>query len=43
VRGELLARTGRTDDARTEYQTAISLCGNERERTVLARKLADLS
>lgn len=42
VRGELLARMGRVADARTEFATAIRLCGNERERAVLARKVADL-
>ncbi|CAG7588880.1 RNA polymerase sigma factor [Rhodococcus opacus] len=42
VRGELLTRLGRTDEARTEFEAAVRLCGNERERTVLGRKLADL-
>lgn len=42
VRGELLTRLGRTDEARTELELAIRLCGNERERAVLKRKLADL-
>ena len=42
VRGELLARIGRTEEARTEFETAIRLCGNERERTVLVRKVAEL-
>ncbi|MCE7004913.1 RNA polymerase sigma factor [Kibdelosporangium philippinense] len=42
VRGELLIRLGRTDEARTELEHAIKLCGNERERAVLQRKLADL-
>ncbi|MEV0704719.1 sigma-70 family RNA polymerase sigma factor [Saccharopolyspora sp. NPDC050389] len=42
VRGELLTRLGRTDQARTELQTALRLCGNKRERAVLERKLADL-
>lgn len=42
VRGELLTRLGRTDEARTELETAVRLCGNERERVVLRRKLADL-
>ena len=42
VRGELLIRLGRTDEARTELEAAVRLCGNERERTVLGRKLADL-
>jgi RNA polymerase sigma factor (sigma-70 family) len=42
VRGELLTRLGRTDEARTELEHAIRLCGNERERAVLQRKLTDL-
>ncbi|PXY36290.1 RNA polymerase sigma factor [Prauserella flavalba] len=42
VRGELLTRLGRTDEARAELELAASLCGNERERAVLERKLADL-
>ena len=43
VRGELLRRLGRTDDARTELARAVSLCGNARERAVLESKLADLA
>jgi predicted RNA polymerase sigma factor len=42
VRGELLTRLGRTKEARTELERAVGLCGNERERAVLARKLAAL-
>ncbi|MGI5499554.1 RNA polymerase sigma factor [Lentzea sp. CA-135723] len=42
VRGELLRRLGRVEEARTELEQAIRLCGNERERVVLARKLAEL-
>ncbi|WP_027502379.1 RNA polymerase sigma factor [Rhodococcus sp. UNC363MFTsu5.1] len=42
VRGELLTRLGRTDEARTELGVAVRLCGNEREREVLERKLAGL-
>jgi RNA polymerase sigma factor (sigma-70 family) len=42
VRGELLTRLGRTGEARTELELAVRLCGNERERAVLERKLADL-
>jgi predicted RNA polymerase sigma factor len=42
VRGELLTRLGRTKEARTELERAVRLCGNERERAVLARKLAAL-
>jgi RNA polymerase sigma factor (sigma-70 family) len=43
VRGELLARLGRDDEARAELERAVALCGNERERTVLRRKLTDLA
>ncbi|WP_330275662.1 RNA polymerase sigma factor [Lentzea sp. NBC_00516] len=42
VRGELLRRLGRMQEARTELEQAIRLCGNERERAVLTRKLAEL-
>lgn len=42
VRGELLTRLGRTEEARTALELAVELCGNERERAVLERKLADL-
>ncbi|WAL66169.1 sigma factor [Amycolatopsis cynarae] len=42
VRGELLTRLGRTDEARAELELAVGLCGNDRERAVLERKLADL-
>lgn len=38
VRGELLARMGRTDEARAEYLAAAELTGNERERSVLIEK-----
>jgi predicted RNA polymerase sigma factor len=42
VRGELLTRMGRREEARAEFEAAIGLCANERERAVLARKLAAL-
>jgi RNA polymerase sigma factor (sigma-70 family) len=42
VRGELLSRLGRASEARAELAAALQLCGNERERGVLRRKLADL-
>ncbi|WP_067798297.1 RNA polymerase sigma factor [Actinomadura formosensis] len=42
VRGELLTRLGRAAEARTELERALRLCGNDRERTVLERKLAAL-
>jgi RNA polymerase sigma factor (sigma-70 family) len=42
VRGELLIRLGRPDEARAELEHAIRLCGNERERMVLEGKLNGL-
>ena len=43
VRGELLCRLGRDGEARAELERAVALCGNERERTVLRRKITSLS
>jgi len=43
VRGELLTRLGRNDEARAELERAVALCGNERERAVLRRKLNDIT
>lgn len=43
VRGELLTRLGRLDDARRELNLAVRLCANERERGLLQRKLAALT
>ena len=42
VRGELLARMGRGAQAQAEFERAMQLCGNDRERAVLERKIADL-
>jgi len=42
VRGELLARLGRVEEARAELETAVRLTGNERERRVLEGKLRAL-
>lgn len=42
VRGELLGRLGRTDEARAEYDLAVRLCPNPRERELLRRKSAAL-
>ena len=42
VRGELLTRLGRTDEARAELEVAVRLCPSERERDVLQDKLAAL-
>ncbi|GIJ49355.1 RNA polymerase sigma factor [Virgisporangium aliadipatigenens] len=43
VRGELLTRLGRTNEARRELTQAAELCRNEREREVLLRKAAALT
>lgn len=43
VRGELLARLGRTEEARAELETAARLTGNERERDALLAKAAKLA
>ena len=40
VRGELLARLGRTEEARAEFERAVELCQNEAEKAVLRRKIA---
>ena len=42
VRGELLARLGRTEEARSEFLAAASLTANEREGAVLRAKAAAL-
>ena len=42
VRGELLARLGRIEEARSELATAARLAGNERERAVLQAKFEAL-
>ncbi|MGN6574460.1 MAG: RNA polymerase sigma factor [Nocardioides sp.] len=43
VRGELLRRLGREDEARHDLAAAVGLCGNQRERELLQRKLDELS
>ena len=42
VRGELLTRLGRAEEARAELARAVELCANARERAVLERKRAAL-
>jgi RNA polymerase sigma factor (sigma-70 family) len=42
VRGELLARLGRRDEARAALLLAIGLCGNAAERGALKRKVDDI-
>ncbi|MDR6414446.1 DUF6596 domain-containing protein [Pseudarthrobacter sulfonivorans] len=43
VRGELLARLGRREDARSALLAAVTLCGNAAERAALERKVDGLS
>jgi RNA polymerase sigma-70 factor, ECF subfamily len=43
VRGDLLEKLGRTDEARTEFQRAASLTQNSRERAVLLGRMAACS
>ncbi|HEX7120483.1 MAG TPA: RNA polymerase sigma factor [Longimicrobiales bacterium] len=40
VRGDLLARLGRLDDARAEFERAAALTKNERERTLMLERAA---
>jgi RNA polymerase sigma factor (sigma-70 family) len=42
VRGELLTRLGRRDEARGELEIAVRRCRNDRERDLLLRKLGAL-
>jgi RNA polymerase sigma factor (sigma-70 family) len=42
VRGDLLARLGRTVEARAEFQRAVALAGNARERELLLGRLREL-
>jgi RNA polymerase sigma-70 factor (ECF subfamily) len=42
VRGELLARVGRTDEARVQLENAVVLCHNDAERAHLAGRLTAL-
>jgi len=42
VRGDLLAKLGRSGEARTEFEKAASLAGNSREREVLLARAAAL-
>lgn len=43
VRGDLLARLGRRDEARAEFERAAALAGNTRERTLLLQRVAALT
>ncbi|MET3162129.1 UNVERIFIED_ORG: RNA polymerase sigma factor (sigma-70 family) [Arthrobacter sp. UYEF10] len=42
VRGEMLTRLGRRDDARSALLQALALCGNAAERAVLEREVGEL-
>ncbi len=41
VRGDLLAKLGRADEARAEFERAAALTRNDRERSVLLRRAAE--
>jgi predicted RNA polymerase sigma factor len=41
VRGDLLAKLGRLDEARAEFQRAAALTRNTRERDLLLRRAAE--
>jgi predicted RNA polymerase sigma factor len=43
VRGDLLAKLGRSDEARAEFERAASLTQNARERELLLRRAAECS
>jgi RNA polymerase sigma factor (sigma-70 family) len=43
VRGDLLAKLGRTDEARAEFERAAGLTQNERERKLLLQRAASLT
>ena len=42
MRGDLLAKLGRTDEARAEFERAAELTRNERERALLLERAAAL-
>jgi RNA polymerase sigma-70 factor (ECF subfamily) len=42
TRGELLRRLGRTDESRAAYARAVELAGDDAERRLLQRKLAEV-
>jgi predicted RNA polymerase sigma factor len=43
VRGDLLVRLGRDDEARVEFERAASLAQNSRQRSVLLERVARCS
>jgi len=42
VRGDFLAKLGRIDEARREFERAVDLTANERERELLRKRINDL-
>jgi predicted RNA polymerase sigma factor len=42
VRADLLAKMGRAQEARTEFENAAALAGNARERELLLARAADM-
>jgi predicted RNA polymerase sigma factor len=43
VRGDLLGKLGRLDEARAEFERAASLAQNARERALLLKRAAECS
>jgi predicted RNA polymerase sigma factor len=43
VRGDLLAKLGRDEEAEAEFRRAAELTANERERELLLRRAAQLA
>jgi predicted RNA polymerase sigma factor len=43
VRGDLLAKLGRSEEARVEFERAAGLAGNSREKELLLARAADVS
>ena len=43
VRGDLLAKLGRADEARAEFERAAAMTQNERERALLLKRAAELT
>ena len=43
IRGEMLARLGRREEARSAYLLAMGLCGNAAEQAALGRKVEEIS
>jgi predicted RNA polymerase sigma factor len=43
VRGEILTRLGRREEAKTALLQAVALCSNAAERAALERKISELA